>query len=169
MINYYISIDGGGSKINVILFSSDFQLISSATASSANAVSISKEVIQKNLRSCFQILFGNTNITIITKVYSCILCPINYCLEELVKYVTVLGSMGISEGMTGLYSNCVTDSAIVALSGTGSHVAYIKNRQMIEVIGGWGVLFPMREAAIVLVEWELKRQYMITKCVEIIH
>lgn len=139
-MDYYISIDGGGTKIQAILFSGDLELISSATATSANAVSLGKEAIQNNLRNCFDLLFKNTNVTTVKKVYSCILCPAPYYLEVLEDYVEVLDYKGYPEGISGLYAGGVTDSGIVVISGTGSHVSYIRNRNLEDVVGGWGAM-----------------------------
>ena len=61
-MKYYISVDGGGTKIKAILFDENLNLISCAASGSVNPNFSSQEMIQKNIEQCFAELLHGLNI-----------------------------------------------------------------------------------------------------------
>jgi N-acetylglucosamine kinase-like BadF-type ATPase len=74
----------------------------------------------------------------LSSVYICSVCPPEILLGTLYEFVAVEHIQPIDEGRMGMYAGCVSGSAVMTLSGTGSDIYYVKDNRTLGAIGGWG-------------------------------
>lgn len=121
-MKYYISVDGGGTKIKAILFDENLNLISCAASGSVNPNFSSQEMIQKNIEQCFAELLHGLNICEAACLYVSTVGQAGQIAEALRKYVSVNAVDEVGEYSLGLYAACLQKEAVIAISGTGSGV-----------------------------------------------
>lgn len=134
----YLAADGGGSKLQTILYDENFHVIRTGRVAGVNTLFKPAEVVRSNIEAMLAELLegvdGNVSAADI-----CLVGGGDVMREALdrlgrVKNVTFRG-----ESVIGLAASLKT-SGVVALSGTGSDSFFIKDgvRQM--AVGGWGPL-----------------------------
>ena len=139
-MKYYISVDGGGTKIKAILFDENLNLISCAASGSVNPNFSSQEMIQKNIEQCFAELLHGLNICEAACLYVSTVGQAGQIAEALRKYVSVNAVDEVGEYSLGLYAACLQKEAVIAISGTGSGVFYVREKAAGYGVGGWGAL-----------------------------
>lgn len=142
-MKYEISIDGGGTKLQAILFDENYRFISSARSGSANLYSSSEAKIKKNVDDCLTQLFATEKPDAIDCVYSAYAgaepapTRMNGFLQKKMKIREV---RNIGEARMGLYAAGASGTGILALAGTGSDIFYLRDGKPTDVVGGWGAL-----------------------------
>lgn len=146
-MKYYISIDGGGSKIEAVVFDENLNMLSAATSGSVNPNFSTKEVIRRNLKLCFDHLFRNLDVREVECLYVAFVGEVDKMVEFLRKYAAVNKVCHVGEYELGMYSSGIFDGAVVALSGTGSGVFYVQEKDPHNQefwaqpgLGGWGAI-----------------------------
>ena len=132
---YYIAADGGGSKLQTLLFDENLQLLRSARAGGVNVNSTPVEVVEQNICKCFSELLLQAGAAIET-VYGCFSggAP---ALEKIAASFRIGKTIRLSEGRLGLYAALITEGGLVALAGTGATMYYI-DKEKYHVGGGYG-------------------------------
>lgn len=134
-MKYYVAYDGGGSKIEAILFDENLKLINSAKSGSMNTSSSSPELVRQNALNAAHSLMDGTGITEIESVYGVFTRGLTDALAEVVKVNSLTDAGG--ESLIGLLSAFVLGDAVTLLSGTGSVVFYLHDNKVDEA-GGYG-------------------------------
>jgi len=136
-MKYYIAADGGGTKLQVILYDEDLHIISSAKMSGTNTILRNTEDVLEEMRGLIRELIPES----ITEIESADLCILKY-EEEFLKLLrercVVRSTMHWDEGMTPLLSSGVC-YGIVAQAGTGSD-AFLMQPWGKKLFGGWGFI-----------------------------
>ena len=135
-MKYYIALDGGGSKLQAVLFDENYNYISSAKSGGTNESSTSREDVVVSSEKCFRDLIGNRNIDEIECVYGVFTTTVKESLSNVIK-VNKFDDRG-GEGAIGIYAAFVSDNAVVTLSGTGSVVFYARKDGQGAEAGGYG-------------------------------
>ncbi|MFD2615990.1 N-acetylglucosamine kinase [Terrilactibacillus laevilacticus] len=149
MLRYYIGIDGGGTKTDAVLFSSDGQLINRVIGAGTNPNSIDHgqligyfknifleliDIKYANIKitGCFAGLSGSDHPSLTKKLFNCInkSCPVP--IEHL-----IVGN----DAMNALWSGTDGEPGLVVIAGTGSIAYGVRKNGDHFRIGGWGYLF----------------------------
>lgn len=141
MAKYYISTDGGGTKLNTVCFDDEFNLVSQSRSGAVNPRFTDISVIEQNMREGIDKCLSNTGIKQIEHLYITMPGPASLYERILREYCDLNGHTVFSEGYACLIAGVHKVRGIVALSGTGSGVFYIQDMANIRSIGGWGALF----------------------------
>lgn len=138
MGKYYIALDGGGTKLQGVLFDEDGRKISTALAGGINGNVHSAKSVQEHVEACIRDLFRNADREIpkIEAVYRSWGTEFS---NEIQKYCPCGSEIQVGEGCLGALSCGITDG-VCTLSGTGSDIFYVKSAQELDAIGGWGYL-----------------------------
>ncbi len=142
MEKYYLAVDAGGSKVHLLFFDADLNRIDFDVSSSANPNVTPVPAIQHNMHKTFERLFDRSpQIRHFEAIYFCSVCPAAVLLQPLSDFGVTYGTLvRIGEGDMGMYASGYSGSAVVALSGTGSDIHYVKDNRVISAVGGWGAL-----------------------------
>ena len=133
----YISFDGGGTKLNGILFDGEMRLLARGSAGGINLTQTSEADCRANIRAVLKQLTGETDITEAETVYYTGVGDFRILREETEKALKVGRFEGISEPDGGLLAGGLKREGALALSGTGSDVFFITKDKHCAV-GGWG-------------------------------
>ena len=135
---YYIAADGGGSKLLGILYDDELRVVRHCKLSGVNSRFKPVEVVQENLSRMLDLLLSDD----VLEIESADLCLV--CREEIwapvikadgrIKSITVRGEAEIALGAA------FKRDGIVALSGTGSNLLFVKEGKRIGNVGGLGPL-----------------------------
>ncbi|RYM05808.1 hypothetical protein EWH99_05200 [Sporolactobacillus sp. THM7-7] len=148
MVRYYLGIDGGGTKTDAVLFSSEGGIVQRVIGAGTNPNSIHDEQVTERFQDiflklmshnrpdsvtgCFAGLAGSDHPAITRKLARCIrqACPVP--IDHL--------QVG-NDAMNALWSGTEGGPGLVVIAGTGS-IAYGMQRNGKDFrIGGWGYLF----------------------------
>lgn len=139
---YYLSLDGGGTKCACVCYDDDFNVIGSSIGGGTNTTQNPVEVVRANMsQSIKEALNG---VTELEGFYYSLVGPTDVLMEEIGKLADVKHVYPMSEPLAGLYAGALSDSGILALSGTGSDIFWIRNGRAADVgglrsvVGGWG-------------------------------
>ena len=136
-MSYYIAADGGGSKLQAILYDDQFRIIRSGLVSGVNPFFKPVETVKANLSSLFHHLLEDINSEEITADI-CVVGSASIATDILHEYgLQTVNSL--PEPVIGLASAFKT-TGVVALSGTGSDVFYVRDGVRLSAVGGWGPL-----------------------------
>jgi N-acetylglucosamine kinase-like BadF-type ATPase len=134
-----LSVDGGGSKLRMVLFDDEFRLLGKGMSGGVNINQTSPEDSRANVADCLGQVFGRKPLAHIVKLYVVFVGPVNILYEELAKYTTVRETVALSEAKAGLLAGALRDEGILALAGTGSDAFYVREEQVLNsVVGAWG-------------------------------
>lgn len=134
-MKYYIAADGGGSKLNLILYDETFHLVNYVKVSGTNSFSKTPEQVVSELNEAVAQLFPFS----IGEIESADLSVLRYeeeLLKILKRHCTVKNYHSIGEGKAALAA-AGTLYGVTAQSGTGSD-AFLIQRDREHTIGGWG-------------------------------
>ena len=150
MNKVFLSVDGGGTKLNMVLFDENFQILGEGAGGGVNLNSTTEADAQANILDCLSQVFARRKPDMIERLYYIFVGRAPYFLEELKKICAVNEAVPIAEPIGGLLAGAMWKHGILALAGTGSDVFYIakgkplSNRQASlaerTVVGGWGPL-----------------------------
>lgn len=135
-MKYYVAYDGGGSKIEAILFDEDLNFIKGAKSGSMNTASSSHELVEQNAINCAKDLLDGTGVTEIESVYGVFTRTLTDALAKVVKVNSLRDEGG--EALVGRLASFVTGDAVTVLSGTGSVIFYTSADGAYAEAGGYG-------------------------------
>lgn len=137
---YYMSVDGGGSKLSIILFDEQLNLVGRAMSGAINPLFVSDQLILRHFEDGIEGCLRNSNVTRIEKLYIAMPGPADLFASILGKKVVLSEHQRMSEGMISLLSGIFTHRGVVALAGTGNGIFNVNGRDSTHM-GGWGGLF----------------------------
>lgn len=137
-MSYYISADGGGTKLNVIMFDEKMKLIGRGRAGGVNLTQTSIEDCAANVRHGLDQVFANGVPDRIETLYLTFVGPKDVFIEELRRRTEVANVELTPEGVAGMWAGRLRLKGVLALSGTGSGVSIYSDEGRISGVGGWG-------------------------------
>ena len=136
-MKYYIAADGGGSKLQVVLYDENLNIISTAKAYGTNPNFKPSELIEKDIsRAIRDLLHGD--ISEIERVDMSVSHSVGIFLDVLGRKCKVKQYYTYDEGSTALAAAGIR-YGVVAQSGTGSD-AFLVHKDGFNYVGGWGAL-----------------------------
>lgn len=135
-MRYYLAFDGGGTKLQGVLFDEDYRILSAAKTGGVNGTIHSREEIDRNIRQCVEemLLAAGGNIPGVEAIYTSQSDRYRNIVREYLpcEHLQICG-----EGTLGVLTGGMT-SGVCALAGTGSDVFYVEDGKELDVLGGWG-------------------------------
>lgn len=136
---YYMSVDGGGTKLNVILFNDKFELLSFGRGQGVNLNFDSWENVSGNIRNSIEECLSGYKGISIDKLYVSMAGPGKLFDEILGSMAEVNEVYYLSEAEMSALAGIQKSKGYMALAGTGSGVCYISGNYQRHK-GGWGSL-----------------------------
>lgn len=137
-MKYYIAADGGGTKLQVVLYDENLRIVNTARMTGTNTILRTSQEVEEDMRRLVEELIPAE----ITQIEGANLCVLKYdrkFLEILKRRCTVKDDAVCEEGETALAAAGVP-YGIVAQAGTGSDAFLIQPNGRITV-GAWGYIF----------------------------
>ncbi len=135
-MKYYVAFDGGGSKVEAILFDENLKMIRHARMTGMNTSSTGRDKVIANATKLMDELLDGTGVTEIENVYGAFSGIILGTLKEKIKVNNENHVSG--EAKMGLLAAFVYENAITALSGTGSVIFWPKDEKTCYEAGAFG-------------------------------
>lgn len=135
---FYLAADGGGSKLQAVLYDENFDVIRTGIMSGSNVMFKPVEETKAEIDRLLDSLLDG--VSALTSVDVCLVGSEGYFQESLQRRCRVEGLHTYSEPCMGLAA-AFCDSGALALSGTGSDAFLIKDGKVLVYVGGWGPLF----------------------------
>jgi N-acetylglucosamine kinase-like BadF-type ATPase len=143
-ISVYLSVDGGGTKLAFVLFDDGMRVFSRAGAASVNTNFEAEDAVERHMRDgisrCLAPWLANHPDEPPLAAYVSIVGPMMLFKRVLQEFAPNCWLLPIGEGMMHCLSGSLSQSGIVALSGTGSGVALCMEGDVHTHLGGWGSL-----------------------------
>jgi N-acetylglucosamine kinase-like BadF-type ATPase len=144
----YLSVDGGGTKLQMLLYDRRLTPLGAGLAGSVNTNSTTPENSMSNVRSCLEQVFSTCRPAAIDRAYVVFVGPADVLRSELAQVAPIREYMPLSEPVAGLMAGAFWREGISALSGTGSdvflcageHQPRALRQNFRTVVGGWGPL-----------------------------
>ena len=138
MPKYYLAADGGGSKLQVLLYDEHLRVIRSGRVAGVNTLYKPADIVRANLEGMMADLLDNLDGELVAADL-CLMGAKDVMTDILNRYGLCDNIFFHSEPMIGLAASFQTEG-VVALSGTGSDAFFVKNGVLRTAIGGWGPL-----------------------------
>ncbi len=146
----YLAADAGGTKLQLILYTHDLQIVALGTTGGTNTTFKNAEVIEAEIEETVAALFAEAEqnlgrpITEIERFHCSMVGGADILSAALGRRAIVKQTCGHGEGEVALAASCV-DEGIVAQAGTGSDAFFIQidpiTRKTVQrIVGGWGSL-----------------------------
>lgn len=135
---YYLAADGGGSKLQAVLYDENFDVIRTGTMSGTNVMFKPVEETKLEMDRLLDVLLDG--VSTLTSADVCLVGSEGYFQESLQRRCRVEEMHTHSEPCMGLAA-AFCESGALALSGTGSDAFVIKDGKVLVYVGGWGPLF----------------------------
>lgn len=159
-MRYYLAMDGGGTKLQGILFDEEGNIHGTGLSGGINGNVHSPEAVQEHFRDCMTQLFSGKDAPRELEAI--------YLSQGMIRghdvaaeFVTYKAAISAGEGTIGLLACGLTDG-ICALAGTGSDIFYVKDAKEHRVYGGWGYLMS-DDGSGVWVGAQAARSWILTK------
>ena len=135
---YYLSADGGGTKLSTLLFDDQLRLIASGRAAGTNATFRPPEDVRVDMARAIEACLG-ANPPEIEHARCTIVGPTDEFIACLRRKTTVRAVSSPSEGALALAAGAGVPYGVLALCGTGSDV-FLVQPDVHDTIGGWGTI-----------------------------
>ena len=135
---YYLSADGGGTKLSTLLFDDQLRLIASGRAAGTNATFRPPEDVRADMARAIEACLG-ANPPEIEHARCTIVGPTDEFIACLRRKTTVRAVSSPSEGALALAAGAGVPYGVLALCGTGSDV-FLVQPDVHDTIGGWGTI-----------------------------
>ncbi len=116
-----LTLDGGGTKLNAILFDEDYHVVRRARTSGVNHTQNGREAAARSVTDCLDAVLPD-GITEIGDVYAVFVGDARILRETLEKRVRIRRLIFLDEARAGLLAGAGYHTGLLALSGTGSDV-----------------------------------------------
>lgn len=139
----YLAADGGGSKLQIILYDEGYRIIRTGRIAGVNTLYKPADAVRESIEDMMKALLqGESGEEPITGIAAADLCMLGAgdVMREILSRLDHVGEITFhSEPVVGLAA-CLRTEGAVALSGTGSDAFFVKDCQCVQSIGGWGPL-----------------------------
>ena len=132
-----ISVDGGGSKLNAMMFDEKMNLLGRGLSGGVNLTQTSLEDCRANVCDCLDQLMKDGVPETVDILYITFVGPSKVFIEELEKRTKIGKVVGNGEAQAGILAGNLTMTGIVALSGTGADIFWLGDSER-KVVGAWG-------------------------------
>lgn len=132
-----ISVDGGGSKLNAMMFDENLNLLGRGLAGGVNLTQTSLEDCQANVCSVLDQLMKDGVPECVDILYITFVGPSKVFIDELQRRTKIGKVVGNSESMAAILAGNLTMTGIVALSGTGADIFWLGKDEH-KTVGAWG-------------------------------
>ena len=140
---YYLAADGGGSKLQVVLYDESYRIIRTGRVAGVNTLFKPAEVVRGNIESMMRdLLQCGIDGDPVTHIAAADLCMLGAgdVMRDILARLEHVGEITFhSEPVVGLAA-CLRTEGAVALSGTGSDAFFVKDCKCVQSVGGWGPL-----------------------------
>jgi N-acetylglucosamine kinase-like BadF-type ATPase len=141
-----LSADGGGTKLRMILYNENFEILGQGFAGGVNVNSTTPENSLANVKNCLDQVFGGKPPPVIDKLYVVFVGPVANLLDALKARTDVRETALMSEPEAGLMAGALWQDGFLALSGTGSDIFLVDKEACLKApdgparkaVGGWG-------------------------------
>lgn len=133
---YYLTMDGGGSKLNALLYDDAFRVIARGRGGGVNTTQNDLSVSEKSVRDALSAI--PADVTEIERVCAVFVGPTALLRSILAERFRIGSLEFLGECQAGLLAGAAKTSGYLALSGTGSDVFYISPDGQRTAVGGWG-------------------------------
>lgn len=136
---YYLAADGGGSKLQAILYDENFKIVRACRSNGTNILFKDKNAVMQSICNLIDDILGN-DVSVIESVDICILASADFFCETLAKRCEIRNLRLLGEETIALAAAWKQNGA-VALSGTGSF-GFVRLEDGVKrtPVGGWGPL-----------------------------
>ena len=140
-MDFFISFDGGGTKIDAIVFDECLNTVFKTTYDGGiNPRTLAADVVEKNIIGCMEQIRSGTNGLKIKRMYGFFMHN-QHLFEKHGKYILGCGDIvSIDEGVQGILCGGIYPSGVLLLCGTGSDAFVVQDGSTVDIIGGWGAL-----------------------------
>lgn len=135
---YYLAADGGGSKLQTILYDEHYHVVRTGRVAGVNTLYKPAETVRQSVLTMMDTLMEGLDGRI-AAADLCLLGANEDMLEAIESYGQGCDIRFHSEAVVGLAA-CFKTDGVVALSGTGSDAFFVRNGERIHAVGGWGPL-----------------------------
>lgn len=133
---YYVSADGGGTKLTAILFTDELEYVCHGLSGSTNTNFAPLETVRGHMRECMQQTLASRPE--LECLYYAIVGPGKVFVEETQRITSLKAHEALGEGGMALLAGAGVLEGMLALSGTGSDVFMLLPGGKRFTIGGWG-------------------------------
>ena len=139
----YIAADGGGTKLQTVLYDENFNVLRSARVAGVNTLYKPVETVRANVEGMLVSLLDGLSEDgrppVIRSADLCLIGAGDVMKTALERHARVETIRFHSEPVVGLAASLRTDG-VLTLSGTGSDAFFVKDRRCTHAVGGWGPL-----------------------------
>jgi N-acetylglucosamine kinase-like BadF-type ATPase len=141
-----LSADGGGTKLRMILFNENFDILGQGLAGGVNTNSTTVENSLENIRGCLDQVFAGKPPPSIDKLYVVFVGPVANFISLLKERAEVKEIAVVPESEAGLMAGALWEDGFLAVSGTGSDIFLVdktnrlkaRDGSLRKVVGAWG-------------------------------
>jgi N-acetylglucosamine kinase-like BadF-type ATPase len=138
----YIVADGGGTKTDIVLFDVNGKVLSRKKSGASNPIFMKLQDSLDNIRYPIEEMLKEQNLHIEDIQGTILFIPGMSKYEESVRACIHCRNIDIlGDEMSAFYGALSGKSGIAVLSGTGSFAVGKNDRDEIQSVGGWGLLF----------------------------
>lgn len=141
--SYYLAADGGGSKLQIILYDERFRIIRTGRVAGVNTLYKPAEDVRANVeRMMYTLLQGEEGEEPVTSIASADLCMVGAgdVMRDILSRMAGIGEIHFHSEPNVALAATLKKSGAVALSGTGSDAFFVRDQQCLAYVGGWGPL-----------------------------
>lgn len=142
MKKYYLTADGGGSKLKVFLYDDEFNIVRTGRVEGVNTLYKPIETVRANIEKMMtEMLCGDDEHEPITHIDGASLCMggRDIMVSAIQKHATIEDVTSVWEAESGMAA-ALKKNGVVSLSGTGSNAMFVQDYEMLTSIGGYGPL-----------------------------
>lgn len=139
-MKYYISADGGGTKLMSVLFDENFRLRGVGRSGAVNLNFSSPDQVRGHMEESLRECLREARPQALEVVYFAGPGPVDLYQEVLGRMTKTPPVTRLFEGAACVYAGLVKDSGVAAIAGTGSSVFCIEKGECRRLVGGWGSL-----------------------------
>ena len=132
-----ISVDGGGSKLNAMMFDEKMNLLGRGLSGGVNLTQTSLDDCRANVCDCLDQLMKDGVPEYVDILYITFVGPAKVFTDELEKRTKVGKVVGNGEAQAGILAGNLTMTGVVALSGTGADIFWLGEKER-KTVGAWG-------------------------------
>lgn len=138
MPKYYLAADGGGSKLQALLYNEDIRVVRADRVAGVNTLYKSADTVRTNVEGMMANLLKDLDGEL-AAADLCLMGAKDVMTEMLNRFGLCDNIYFHSEPVIGLAASFQREG-VVALSGTGSDAFFVKNGAWRTAVGGWGPL-----------------------------
>lgn len=136
--SYYLAADGGGTKLQTILYDEKFRIVRTGRVAGVNTLYKPVDDVRASVAAMMKNLLLDLDGTVVAADV-CMMGAKDVVADALLQQNANCDIRFHSEPAVGLAA-CLKTEGVVALSGTGSDAFFVKKGAKISAVGGWGPL-----------------------------